>query len=300
MNFGSILTLTGPTAVGKTEISLQLAERLNAEIISVDSRQIYRQLNIGTAKPDRSQLHRIPHHFVDELDLETGYSAGQFAREAAQRIQDIIIRGFTPLIVGGSTLYLQALQFGLADIPAIDPQVRRRLSERLASEGAHILYQELLQVDAATAGSMDASKSHRLIRALEVYHGTGKPLSSYYKDQIPSPYKYRTLVLWRSPDSLNERISSRIDAMLREGLVREVEDLLNEGYDPQLNALKTIGYKEPVSFLQGDISYDEMASMLKSNTKKYAKRQMTWFRRFSGYEWAEVDKFWETYASFSR
>ncbi len=282
------LILAGPTAVGKTELSLELAERLNAEIVSADSRQIYRQLTIGTAKPDAEARARVRHHFIDELDLGEPFSAGHFAFEAWKRIADILSRGHVPLVVGGSTLYLTALQFGLAEIPDIDPAVRRWLQERLLREGPEQLYKELIQVDPQAARRLDPSKTQRVLRALEVYHGTGRPLTTYYQNHRRPPYQFRTLVLYRHRPLLYERINRRVDAMLEAGLVQEVESILKAGYNPELEVLRTIGYAEVIPYLEGAYSYETMRSLIQRNTRRYAKRQLTWFRRFA-FEWVLLE-----------
>src|SRR5690606_15938352 len=190
-----ILIITGPTAVGKTDLSIQVAEAWGGEIISADSRQIFRGLDIGTAKPDPSQLTRVRHHFIDELEPGEPFSAGAFARAAYERIEDILSRNRVPVVTGGSTLYLQALQFGLADVPPADLEVRAGLQQRIIQGEADDLYRELQRVDPASAATMDKTKTQRLVRALEVYYATGKPLSSYFQDAPPLPYTFRTIVL---------------------------------------------------------------------------------------------------------
>lgn len=274
------LVLTGPTAVGKTELSVRLAERFGAEIVSADSRQVYKELTIGTAKPEPELLARVPHHFIDELHLGEPFSAGIFAEQAETRIREILARGRAPLIVGGSTLYLHALLHGLADVPPVAGEVRAALEERLVREGAHALYRELERVDPPSARTMDPTKTQRLVRALEVFHGTGRPLSDYHREQTPPPFSYRVLVLHRDRAVLYDRINRRVDAMLEAGLLDETRDLLRRGIDPSINALRTIGYREAISFLQGEVPYGEMVRLMKRNTRRYAKRQLTWFRRF--------------------
>lgn len=279
--------LTGPTGVGKTALSLSLAQHLNAEIISADSRQVYRNLDIGTAKPDAEALATVPHHFIDERELGQSFSAGQFAEEAAHRIEDILARGRTPLIVGGSTLYLHALQHGLADIPPIDESVRHHLQARLTREGAAALYGELERVDPASAATMDPTKSQRIVRALEVYEGTGTPLSHYHANQSPPRFTFRTFVLHRDRAELYARIESRVDAMLEQGLLEEVESLHSRGYDRDLNPLRTIGYEELFAFLNDEIRFEEAVRLIKRNSRRYAKRQLTWFRRDADATWMQ-------------
>lgn len=283
-----IPVLTGPTGVGKTALSLTLAEHLGAEIISADSRQVYRELNIGTAKPGPEELARIPHHFINERHLGESFSAGIFATEAVERIREIVSRGRAPFVVGGSTLYLQALLHGLADIPPFDPSTRARIEQRLHDEGADRLYSELQTVDPTAASTMDPTKTQRLVRALEVYYGTGQPLSRYFETAEPPPFTFRTVVLYRERDVLYRRIDQRVDEMLAAGLMDEVRGLLDTGLDPSINALQTIGYLEPIRFLRGEIDYEEMVRLIKRNSRRYAKRQLTWFRRFPEYVWMDA------------
>ncbi len=284
------LTITGPTAVGKTALSLALADRLDGEIISADSRQVYRELTIGTAKPSPEELCQAPHHFVDERSVfDPPFSAGAFAEEANRRIRAIRARGRYPLVVGGSTLYIHALQHGLADVPEVPSTVRARIEERLEREGVEALYAELEAVDPRQAARMDPTKTQRLVRALEVYHGTGRPLSDYYDDQPEPPFSYRTVVLYRDRQRLYRRIEERVDHMLERGLLDEVQALLDKGVDPTRQPLRTIGYREPIQYLRGEIDYDEMVRLVKRNTRRYAKRQLTWFRRYEDYTWLNID-----------
>jgi tRNA dimethylallyltransferase len=283
------LTITGPTAVGKTELSLDVAEALDAEIVSVDSRQIYRELTIGTAKPSPEAQDRVPHHFIGERSLHEPISAGAYAEAANDRIRDIRERGRLPLVVGGATLYLHALQYGLADIPDVDDAVRERLEERLEAEGPEALYEELCEVDPAQAEKADPTKTQRVVRALEVYHGTGTPLSHYYENQPEPPFSYTTVVLNRDREKLYDRINRRVDRMLDAGLLDEVRTVMSmEGVDLDEPPLSTIGYREPIQHLRGEMDYDEMVRLVKRNTRRYAKRQLTWFRRYDEYTWMQA------------
>jgi tRNA dimethylallyltransferase len=281
-----ILTITGPTAVGKTELSLDVAEHLDAELVSVDSRQVYEELTIGTAKPSPEAQERVQHHFIGERTLHEPFSAGAYADAANERIREILDRGNRPVVVGGATLYLHALQYGLADIPEVDDDVRARLEDRLESEGQEALYAELQEVDPEQAAEMDPTKTQRVIRALEVYHGTGKTLSYYYENQPDPPFEYVTVVLNRDREELYERINRRVDRMLEEGLLDEVREVMSlEGVQLDEPPLSTIGYREPIQHLRGEIEYDEMVRLVKRNTRRYAKRQLTWFRRYDEYQW---------------
>ena len=285
-----ILMIAGPTAVGKTALSIRLAETLDAEIVSADSRQIYREMTIGTAKPSSEELARVRHHFINELSLAQPYSAGRYQRDAYARIAEIRSRNRASLVVGGSTLYLQALKHGLADIPDIPRHVRETVRERLRTEGPEALFAELQAADPVSSGRMDSTKTQRLLRALEVYHATGRPLSHYHSEQTPPPYRFHTVVLNLDRAKLYARINRRVDGMLEAGLLEEVESILAQGFDPSKNPLRTIGYQEPVAYLRGEISYQEMVELIKQNTRRYAKRQLTWFRGDPSNTWIEADQ----------
>ena len=280
--------LTGPTAVGKTELGHRIASEIDAEIISADSRQVYRELNVGTAKPDERALQQVPHHFINERSLVEPYSAGIFQREAYLRIEEIHARGHAVLVVGGSTLYVRALKVGLAQIPDVPREVRSSVMRRLETEGASVLYEELQSIDPRAAESLDPTKTQRLVRAIEVYQATGKPLSSYHAQQSLPDYAFRTVVLWRDRHMLYDRINRRVDAMLARGLVDEVRSLLAADFDLSINPLRTIGYNEALSFLRDEVSHEEMRRLIKRNTRRYAKRQLTWFRRDEENVWIDA------------
>jgi tRNA dimethylallyltransferase len=286
-----VLTIVGPTAVGKTTLSLNVAEQLDAEIISADSRQVYSELTIGTAKPSEEEQSRVPHHFIGERSVERPpFSAGAFADAANARIRDIRSRGRQAIVVGGSTLYVHALQEGLADIPDVPQRVRDRLEERLEEEGQQALYEELRRVDPRQAEKNDPTKTHRVIRALEVYHHTGKPLTHYYDQQPEPPFSYRTVVLNRERSALYDRINRRVDRMLENGLLDEVRSVMTLDVDLDEAPMSTIGYREPIQFLRGEIDREEMVRLVKRNSRRYAKRQLTWFRRYDDYIWLQADE----------
>lgn len=289
--------MIGPTAVGKTALGLALAERLGGEIVSADSRQVYRQLSIGTAKPSAEERARVPHHFIDELDVSEPFSAGRFAEAAAARIEQILDRGRVPLVVGGSTLYIEALLHGLADIPATSAATRAHLTRRLEREGAAALFRELQELDPTSAATMDATKTQRVVRALEVYRDTGRPLSSFHARRPAVRFPFAPVVLTRPREVLYQRIDRRVDRMLEAGLVEENRRLLGAGIPPSANPLRTIGYREPMAYLRGEIGYDEMVRRLKRNSRRYAKRQLTWFRRHDDYAWLDVEPYDETDAA---
>lgn len=282
-------TIAGPTAVGKTELSLSVAERLGAEIVSVDSRQVYRRLDIGTAKPSEEVRQRVPHHFIDERDLDEEFSAGAFADEAHARIDAIRRRGREALVVGGSTLYLHALQVGLADIPDVPGAVRERLNRRLDDEGGDALFAELQDVDPRRARQLDATKTQHVVRSLEVYHHTGRPITHYFNQQPEPPHTFATVVLNRERPALYDRINRRVDRMLDRGLVEEARALDEAGVDRTRPPLRTIGYREVFDFLDGKTDRAEMQRLIKRNTRHYAKRQLSWLRRYDDYEWRDAE-----------
>ena len=286
-----VYALTGPTAVGKTALSLGLAERLGAEIVSCDSRQVFRALTIGTAKPSEAVLRQIRHHFVNERDLNQPWSAGAFAQEAESRIRAIHADGRAALVVGGSTLYLHALAHGLARLPAPDLELREALNQvAMSEEGRLKLYQELERVDPVAAKTLDPSKSQRLVRFVEVYRSSGRPVSSFWQDHPPPRFDVRVAVLDRPREELYARIHTRVDEMLDKGLLAEVRELKREGWTRDgTPVLRTIGYQEPLRFLESEWTLNEMLEHLKRNTRRYAKRQLTWFRRQPCYTWYPAD-----------
>ena len=291
MSTKPFIVLAGPTGVGKTALSLVLAHRIGAEIISADSRQIYRGLDIGTAKPTAAERLQIPHHFIDERNADEPWSAGAFAHEVYARIEQIVARGRVPLVVGGSTLYLESLVHGLADLPPADLQLRAALNQRAETPaGADTLYQELARIDPRGAATLDPTKTQRLVRALVGYYSTGMPWWSYFDESPSLPYSFRVIVLNRPRAVLYARINARVEAMLEAGLVEEDQRLFAEGIPVDRPPLSTIGYKEPMAYLRGEISYERMVELLKRNTRRYAKRQLTWFRRRSDHEWIDIEE----------
>ncbi len=278
-----IHVITGPTATGKTALGLRLAQILGGEIVSVDSRQIYRELTIGSAKPGADELAQAPHHFIDELNLGEPYSAGLFAKQASLRINEISERGHVPIVVGGSTLYLHALVHGLSPTVPSDPVVRANIEKRLAKLGKEALHKELAEIDPPSASSMDPTKTSRLVRALEVYELTGTPLSEFHGRSLPLSHKFSVTVLTLERQTLYERIEQRVDRMLELGLIEENRRIRDLKLDPSLSALKSIGYQEPMAYLDGLYSWDRMVELIKRNSRRYAKRQLTWLRRYKTY-----------------
>ena len=286
-----LLAIVGPTASGKTELALNLAEQLKGEIISADSRQVYRYLDIGTSKPTKDDIKRIPHHFVDLLDPSEDYSAGAFGVQARKKVSEISGRNRQPLLVGGSGLYIKAVIDGLFEGPGKDPELRSQLYAQLETMGAKALLEKLQAVDPSSAARMDISKPRRIIRALEVYYTTGIPLSSFHKQQSSiSPFTTVQFAIAWSRSQLYDRINKRVESMLSVGFVDEVRRLRDRGYNRSLNALNTVGYKEAFDHIDGRISYEDMTERIKRNTRRFAKRQMTWFNGDKRVIWLKPDE----------
>ncbi len=281
--------IVGPTASGKSAVALAVARRLKGEIISADSRQVYRGMDIGTAKPSKEERTEIPHHFVDELPPDREFNAGEFGDAGRGLITDIARRGRVPIVAGGSGLYIRSLIDGFFEGPGADKAIRASLQERLEAHGIAPLLHELRKVDPVSAERIDPTKPRRIIRALEVFHLTGRPLS-LQQEQRKIPIAFRPLLfglLWERA-ALYRRIEERCDRMLAEGLLEEIDNLERNGYTPALNSLNTVGYVEGFSYRRGEIGYAEMVRLMKQNSRRYAKRQITWFRRDERISWLPV------------
>jgi tRNA dimethylallyltransferase len=284
-----ILVLVGPTASGKTVISLILAQLLKGEIVSADSRQVYKYMDIGTAKPSRVDRARIPHHCIDIRVPSDEFSAGEYGEAARTAIREILGRGRLPIVVGGSGLYVKAAIDGLFDGPQKDAEIRMQLEDRLSRLGIEDLLGELRRVDPVSAEKIDPTKPRRIIRALEVYQISGKPLSEYHREQRPI-VEWRAVfagLAWRRLELYN-RIDQRVDDMIDQGLYEEVKSLRAKGFDTTCNALNTVGYREFFDVLSGERDFTQAPALIKQNTRHYAKRQMTWFRAEGRIQWVEA------------
>ena len=278
MKTRTLLALVGPTASGKTPVSLILAEMLGSEIVSADSRQIYKYLDIGTAKPAAEDRKRIAHHFVDCFDPSHEYSAGQYADDVAVVLNDLFQRGRTPILVGGSGLYVKAAVDSLFNGPGKDPEIRDRLEQRLQAEGIEGLLQLLKSVDPVVVERMSEITPRRVIRALEVYYIVGRPLSELQAEKKRDP-EFATIQFSLEWDraELYSRINLRVDEMINSGLEQEVRTVMGLGFDRRLNALNTVGYKEVFDYFDGRTDRATMVELIKRNTRRFAKRQTTWF-----------------------
>lgn len=285
-----VLVLVGPTASGKTPVSLLLASRLEVEIISADSRQIYKLMDIGTAKPSRSERRKVKHHFVDRFFPDREFNAGEFGRLGRRAIERIFGNGKIPLVVGGSGLYVQSLIDGFFDGPPADPQLRAELMRRAGAEGPEKLLEELRKVDPASAAAMLPSNIRRIIRALEVFRLTGVPISMLKKEKLERNFTPVFAGLeWERAD-LYDRIDRRVDTMFADGLVDEVKRIEAAGFPAELNALQTVGYREVIDYLRGALSLESAIDLVKRNSRRYAKRQLTWFRRDDRIRWFHVGR----------
>ena len=284
-----LLCLLGPTAVGKTEIAIQLAQRLNAEIISVDSRQIYRQMDIGTAKPTPEEQQAARHHLIDCIDISQPFSVADYQSLADTAIADIQNRGKRVLLVGGAGLYFRAIVDGLFEGPGADPALRKRLEGEVAQFGVDALHDRLRVCDPESADRIHPNNIVRVIRALEVYELTGTPMSELQQQWHPEKQRYPFIAFGLTMPRvlLYCRIEQRVDVMLANGLIAEVESLLAAGYGRDTIALRSFGYKELIAYLGGDCTYLEAISQLKQNTRRFAKRQLTWFRKDTRIEWLD-------------
>ena len=289
-----ITIILGPTAVGKTRLAIEMALRENGEIISADSGQIYRGLDIGTAKPPLEERQGIPFHLIDILDPSGRFSAAGFRRLALRQIEEGRGRGRGAIVVGGTGLYIKVLEEGIFEGPAADPEIRKKLEERCRRDGVETLLRELAKVDPVAANKMDKRNRQRIIRALEVYELTGRPISEFWVTPPDLPPlgvrggpggRYRKIGLTLPREELNRRIGERIDRMIAQGWIDETETLL-EKWGAAAPGLTLIGYKELVGYLQGRISRETAIDLIKTRTRQYAKRQMTWFKADPEIKWS--------------
>jgi len=272
--------IVGPTAVGKTELSLMLAEKLPIEVVSADSRQVYRYLDIGTAKVSEEIRHKIPHHMINICDPDEYFSAGMYSRIARKVIDGIHHREKIPVVVGGSGFYISALVDGIFELEVHDENIREDLQERAKNEGLEKLYDELKKCDPEYASKISPSDRQRIFRSLEVYLVTGRNFTSWHeKDTHPAQFKLMMFGLTMDRAELYKLIDQRVERMLEDGLMDEVRKLIEMGYRPGMNALNTVGYKEAFQYLEGQLDFEQMVDLIKRNSRRYAKRQLTWFRK---------------------
>ncbi|MGM0546209.1 MAG: tRNA (adenosine(37)-N6)-dimethylallyltransferase MiaA [Bacteroidota bacterium] len=285
------IVLLGPTAVGKTSLSIALAKELDAEIISTDSRQCYKYMNIGTATPSQEEQAGIPHYNLSIIDPATKDSVVNFYERSIKWNEDISARGKSVLYVGGSTLHVQSVIQPLDDVPEADEENIATLEAEIEQEGIESLYEKLLEVDPAYSQKMDGMNTQRIIRALDVWMQTGRPFSSFHSDDntISVPDNMIVFGLQRDRQQLYERINHRTDQMFKDGFLDEVRAILDKGYSLEDPGLNTVGYKEAIAYLNNDISREQMIKDMKTQTRRYAKRQLSWFRRWDFINWIDLD-----------
>jgi tRNA dimethylallyltransferase len=285
-----ILIIAGPTAVGKTDASILLARELDAEIVSADSMQIYRGMDIGTAKPTKQQRSLVYHHLIDIVEPDQPYSVGDYLRDARAAIDGILSSGGTPLVVGGTGLYIRALTRGLFHGPPADLELRERLLRQESAGEPGALYSDLVKIDPEAAIKIHPNDLKRTIRALEVYYLRDRKLSEFQNEHAfkDKPYRFKLLFLVRARPELYARIEQRVDQMLAEGLESEVKTLMDRGYGPELFSMKALGYQHFMASYLEKFSRDEAVALLKRDTKRFAKRQFTWFRREPEALWVDI------------
>ncbi len=285
-----VLIIAGPTAVGKTDASILLARESGAEIVSADSMQIYRGMDIGTAKPTPEQRRLVYHHMIDIVDPVQPYSVGDYLRDALAAIDGIMSSGGIPLVVGGTGLYIRALTRGLFHGPRADLDLRERLLRRESEGPSGILYSDLVKTDPEAAIKIHPNDLRRTVRALEVFYLKDRKMSEYHREHAfqERPFQCRMIFLVRSRSELYRRIEQRIDRMLENGLEAEVSALMKRGYDRNLPSLQGLGYRQFIDHFLGRTTREEAIALLKRDTKRYAKRQFTWFRRETDVIWVDI------------
>ncbi len=282
--------LVGPTGAGKTAVGIELARRNGAEIISADSRQIYRYMDIGTAKPTAEERARVRHHLVDIVDPDVRFSAGEYGRRARETIHELAVRGVPVLVVGGAGLYIKSLIEGFFEAPEIPRELRRRLADGYRTRTSAALHQRLKEIDPTSAGRIHENDRQRIERALEVHDATGATLTSWFERPVQPRFpKTRLIGLRRDRDALYARIDARVEKMIESGFEEEVHGLMGRGYGAGTHALSTYGYAEMLRCILGELDPEDAVSIIQQRSRQYAKRQLTWFRQTEGIDWITVD-----------
>ena len=281
MNKPKVIVICGPTASGKTALSIELAKRINGEIISSDSMQIYKDMNIGTAKPTTEEMQGIKHYLLDFVEPNQRYSVAEFKKDAERAIEEILQKGKVPIVVGGTGLYVDSLIYGIEyQTIEFDENYRKELENRAENEGLDLLYKEAQKIDPQAIKKISANDQKRILRILEIYKATGKNKTEQEIESRKNgvKYDYKVFAIDMNREDLYDRINKRVDIMLENGLIEEVKQLL-EKYDQFPTAMQGLGYKEVVEYLQGKTSEEEMIENIKRETRRYAKRQITWFKK---------------------
>ena len=283
LNTKKVIFILGPTAIGKTKLSINLAKIFSCEIISCDSRQFYKELKIGSAPPNKSELAKVKHHFIQNLSISEDYSAGQFEIDAIKLIEEIHKKNDLVFIVGGSGLYIVAISKGLDKTPTISKKIRKEINEKYHTKGLEWIQEKVKKIDPEFYSNNDIKNPQRLLRVLEIFTQTGKNLSSFQSKKIKKrPFKILKIGLNIDREILYSRINKRVNSMIEKGLLKEVNSLMNFQHQ---NALQTVGYKEIFRFLNNQCSYEDAIDSVKKNTRRFAKRQLTWFRKDTEIRW---------------
>ncbi|GAA0366258.1 tRNA (adenosine(37)-N6)-dimethylallyltransferase MiaA [Bacillus horti] len=285
-----LVSIIGPTSVGKTDLSIHIAKRLQGEIISGDSMQVYKGMDIGTAKVTQEEMQEVPHHLIDILEPNESFSVSDFQSLASEKISEICERGKVPILVGGTGLYVQSITHGFSFAEnGNNDIIRKKWNDYLEEHGADALYEQIQQRDPEFAKTLHPNNARRVIRALEVLEVTGQSMAQFQGDwQNESPYQLVMLGLTMDREKLYQRINRRVDQMLQDGLIEELQGLLEQGVPLSAQSFQAIGYKEIMPYLKGECTKEEAVDLLKRNTRRFAKRQLTWFRRVSEITWFDV------------
>lgn len=293
----NLCIIVGPTSIGKSDLAIDLAQKHNGEIISADSMQIYKYMNIGTAKVREEEMKDIPHHMVDIIDPDEGFTVSDFKHMAKKHIKEINSKGRLPIVVGGTGLYINSLVYNL-DFAQIPPneELRMEYEDKIEKFGNEYLHNKLMKIDKSSGEKISIKDKKRIIRALEIYDSTGRTMSEYNKNFRVMNEDYNLLYIALDMDraKLYERINNRVDIMLEKGLIDEVKSILEMGYNKDLISLKAIGYKEIIMYLENEISLEEAIELIKKASRNYAKRQLTWFRRDHRIKWINIDEYDKT------
>lgn len=276
-----VYVIGGPTASGKSKLAVELAKKINGEIVSADSMQIYKDMNIGTAKISKAEMQGIKHYMIDFVSPDESYSVSSFKQDAEKAIEEIIQKGKTPIVVGGTGLYIDSLIYGIEfQEEKIDIEYREKLNKIAETEGLEKLYNEAVRIDPDAMQKISKNDKKRIIRVLEIYHKTGKTKTKQEKESRRNEvkYNYKVFAITMDREKLYKRIEKRVDQMIEEGLIKEVQDIVKK-YDKFPTAMQGLGYKETIEFLKGKITKEEMIEKIKKETRHYAKRQLTWFRK---------------------
>jgi tRNA dimethylallyltransferase len=298
-----LIVICGPTGVGKTSLSLSLAKAFNGSIVGADSMQIYRYMDIGTAKPDADELSLAPHYLIDVADPDEDFDAARYAIEGRAAVSEICARGFVPFIVGGTGFYLKAILHGLFSASPMDPDVRGKIQADLAFHDREWLYDRLCSCDPEAASRIHPNDAYRVTRALEIYEITGSRVSAFQKQHgfMDNPFETLKVCLYMDRTILYERINQRVDLMIDAGLLEEVQSLMERGYSGDLKSMPSIGYRHMVEYIEGKRTWDETIFILKRDTRRFAKRQLTWFRKDPEMIWklpADMDEITEMVRRF--